>query len=102
MKTPYDYAELIQRLRALSAHELDVLSLRFGLDGGECKNVSDTSKILEVTRERVRIIEARVVRKLRQSPPFIPSTGWSQEGVHRLLQFIWPEQELDGEEVRKG
>ena len=54
---------------ALDEREALVLRLRFGLDGeGPC-SLEEISQRLNVTRERVRQLEARALRKLREAGP---------------------------------
>ncbi len=52
-------------LATLSPRERDVLRLRYGLDDGRMKTLEDIGQIFEVTRERIRQIEAKALRKLR-------------------------------------
>lgn len=52
-------------LSTLSEREAKVLILRFGLDGGDQKTLEDVGKVFGVTRERIRQIEAKALRKLR-------------------------------------
>lgn len=54
-------------LSRLSERERKILHLRYGLSGGESHTLQEVGKIMQVTRERVRQIEAKAVRKL-QSP----------------------------------
>ena len=49
----------------LMEHEKKVITLRFGLDGENAKTLEETGKELNVTRERIRQIEAKALRKLR-------------------------------------
>ena len=42
-----------------------VLRLRFGLDDGKMRTLEDVGKVFNVTRERIRQIEAKALRKLR-------------------------------------
>lgn len=49
----------------LADRERDVLVARFGLEDGTPRNVEETSKRLGISRDRVRIIEARALNKLR-------------------------------------
>ena len=52
-------------LHSLPAQERQVLELRFGLHGGESWTLEEVSEVLDVTRERIRQIEAKALRKLR-------------------------------------
>ena len=45
--------------------EENVLRLRFGLDDGKMRTLEDVGKVFNVTRERIRQIEAKALRKLR-------------------------------------
>ena len=82
---PFDYLELSPRptdgvsrellatlLRSLLAElpvrEREVLVLRYGLDGGRVHTLEELGKRFNVTRERIRQIEIRAIRKL-QTPP---------------------------------
>lgn len=52
-------------LHTLSERERRVLIMRFGLDDGKSKTLEDVGKEFNVTRERIRQIEAKAIRKLR-------------------------------------
>ncbi len=52
-------------LSTLSPRERDVLRLRYGLDDGRMKTLEEIGQIFNVTRERIRQIEAKALRKLR-------------------------------------
>ncbi len=52
-------------LDTLSTRERDVLRLRYGLDDGRMKTLEEIGQIFNVTRERIRQIEAKALRKLR-------------------------------------
>lgn len=52
-------------LDTLTKREQQILRLRFGLDDGRAKTLEEVSSIFNVTRERIRQIEAKALRKLR-------------------------------------
>ena len=52
-------------LATLTERERKVLSLRFGLEDGHAKTLEEVGKEFNVTRERIRQIEAKALRKLR-------------------------------------
>ena len=57
--------ELQGVLGTLTEREEKVLRLRFGLDDGQCRTLEEVGQIFGVTRERIRQIEAKALRKLR-------------------------------------
>ena len=54
-------------IEILTPKEKTVITLRFGLDGTEPKTLEEVSKDYKVTRERIRQIEAKAIRKLHKS-----------------------------------
>ena len=52
-------------LETLTPREEKVLRLRFGLDDGHQRTLEEVGKEFQVTRERIRQIEAKALRKLR-------------------------------------
>jgi RNA polymerase primary sigma factor len=70
--SPEEYAtiemlkeELSGVLMTLTDREEKVLRLRFGLNDGQCRTLEEVGQIFNVTRERIRQIEAKALRKLR-------------------------------------
>lgn len=57
--------QLLGVLDTLTAREEKVLRLRFGLDDGRARTLEEVGKEFNVTRERIRQIEAKALRKLR-------------------------------------
>ena len=60
-------------LSHLSDQEREVLRLRFGLDGEERHTLAEIGRRLEVSRERVRQVELKALRKLRNLTRRLPS-----------------------------
>ena len=72
IENPVDYTtrvvlreQLDEVLDTLTDREENVLRLRFGLDDGKMRTLEDVGKVFDVTRERIRQIEAKALRKLR-------------------------------------
>ena len=57
--------QLVEVLGTLTDREQKVLRLRFGLDDGRARTLEEVGKEFSVTRERIRQIEAKALRKLR-------------------------------------
>ena len=72
IENPVDYTtrvvlreQLDEVLDTLTDREENVLRLRFGLDDAKMRTLEDVGKVFNVTRERIRQIEAKALRKLR-------------------------------------
>ncbi len=57
--------QLLEVLHTLTPREENVLKLRFGLEDGRPKTLEEVGKVFNITRERIRQIEAKALRKLR-------------------------------------
>lgn len=57
--------QLSEVLHTLTPREEHVLKLRFGLDDGRTRTLEEVGKVFNITRERIRQIEAKALRKLR-------------------------------------
>ena len=57
--------QLVEVLSTLTEREQKVLCLRFGLEDGKARTLEEVGKEFNVTRERIRQIEAKALRKLR-------------------------------------
>mmetsp|Transcript_6629 Transcript_6629/g.6799 ORF Transcript_6629/g.6799 Transcript_6629/m.6799 type:complete len:175 (-) Transcript_6629:69-593(-) len=100
-QTPDDFAEidcLREDIRSvvseLSAKERDVLVLRFGLDDGSAKTIGESSKLLGISKDRVRLVEARALNKLRH-----PGRNHKLKG-YMDVSSDESEEELDHDDVR--
>lgn len=59
------HEQLMESLETLTEREQQVLRLRFGLDDGRPRTLEEVGRVFHVTRERIRQIEAKALRKLR-------------------------------------
>ena len=57
--------QLVEVLSTLTPREEKVLKLRFGIEDGRTRTLEEVGKEFNVTRERIRQIEAKALRKLR-------------------------------------
>ncbi len=57
--------QLLEVLHTLTPREENVLKLRFGLEDGRPRTLEEVGKAFDITRERIRQIEAKALRKLR-------------------------------------
>jgi RNA polymerase primary sigma factor len=71
-ENPYDMAssnllreKIVEVLDSLAPREKEVLFLRFGIKDGYSRTLEEVGKIFKVTRERIRQIEAKALRKMR-------------------------------------
>jgi RNA polymerase primary sigma factor len=75
-------AKLSDVLTSLSERERQVLELRFGLSDGYARTLEEVGKQFKVTRERIRQIEAKALRKIRHPTRLRQLQGFlEQEGV---------------------
>ena len=59
------HEQLLEVLKTLTPREESVLKLRFGLEDGRPRTLEEVGKVFDITRERIRQIEAKALRKLR-------------------------------------
>ena len=67
------HEQLGRWLSHLSEQEQNVLQLRFGLEGNERHTLAEIGRMMEVSRERVRQVELKALRKLRNLTRRLPS-----------------------------
>ena len=81
-------------LDSLTGRERRVLQLRFGLEDGRARTLEEVGKEFNVTRERIRQIEAKALRKLRHPSPQPQAQGLpgvsAGRGYHRGRRRRWP------------
>lgn len=70
--------------------QIQLLNLRFGLEDGEARRLAKVAKEFEITRERIRQVEARILRVLRH--PSRPRF---------LVRFLLPTPEQEAENLRR-
>ena len=58
--------QLLEVLNSLTPREQKVIMLRYGIEDGHSRTLEDVGKEFNVTRERIRQIEAKALKKLRQ------------------------------------
>lgn len=56
---------IMDLIETLTPREQQILKLRFGFEDGECHLLEEVGKEFKVTREKIRQIEAKALRKLR-------------------------------------
>lgn len=80
---------LLSRLDRLDSRERTILELRFGLEGQTPMTLKEVGRRLGVTREWVRKIEVRAVRKLDENwKPAAPTRRRSNTPVNRVAAFL--------------
>lgn len=58
--------QIAEVLETLTDREQQVIRLRFGLDDGHQRTLEEVGKLFNVTRERIRQIEAKAIRRIKQ------------------------------------
>ena len=74
-----------ESFRDLDVREQQVLRMRYGLHGQQPQTLSDIGKVLRVTRERIRQIEAGAMSKLRQPEHAARFVQFFQDSSERLM-----------------
>jgi RNA polymerase sigma factor (sigma-70 family) len=62
--TPKDFLEWGRTFAVLSANQRKVLRLRYGFEDGAARTLAEVAKVMNISRERVRQIEARAIDKI--------------------------------------
>ena len=76
--------QLVEVLGTLTEREQKVLCLRFGLEDGRARTLEEVGKEFDVTRERIRQIEAKALRKLRSLRSAFASI-WTNAAYNRIV-----------------
>lgn len=85
-----DFRKVVFNSGILTEREALVVALRFGFDGGKVYTLEEIGQQLNVTRERIRQIEAKAIRKLRHNRNVKPFDSKSPESGMKL-QFVKPQ-----------
>jgi RNA polymerase primary sigma factor len=79
------YSKLAEKvdsvLNTLTAREKRVIQKRFGFEGGQVQTLSEIGKAFDVTRERIRQIETKALRKLKH-PTRLKALGASASDLN--------------------
>lgn len=70
METKEQAEQINESLECLSYREREIIKLRFGLGDGFTYTLTEVGRIFRVSRERLRMVEARALRKLRSHPNY--------------------------------
>ena len=80
--------QLVEVLGTLTEREQKVLRLRFGLDDGRARTLEEVGKEFNVTRERIRQIEAKALRKLRHPSRSRKSVSYTHLRAHETDSYL--------------
>ncbi len=85
--TQFNPNELIFSLfKNLSTKERDILNRRFGLAGKEKETLEEIGKYYQITRERIRQVEAATIKKLREIDDFHKQIEVAEHNISRLIE----------------
>ena len=83
-------ANIEEVLSTLTAREALVLRMRYGLDDGEAKTLDQVAHSFNLTRERIRQIEAKALRKLRHPSRARKIDIYRDEKIHHISEPLFP------------
>lgn len=80
---PLDRAlrDYMQALSGATGPRLDALLMRFGWDGLPPRTLDECARVVNVSRERMRQIQARIMEKKPHNPVFLPALDWALEAL---------------------
>ncbi len=91
--------QLEEVMNTLTPREAKVLKLRFGLEDGKARTLEEVGREFDVTRERIRQIEAKALRKLRHPSRSKKLRDYQQLGREPSPEEIAAEMEMPVEKV---
>lgn len=80
-------AEIMRALKTLPSREREILTLRYGLNNGYDYTLEEIGRLLKITRERVRQIEAKALAKLRKAARFQRLANYVGDGEAVVADF---------------
>lgn len=84
-------------LRSLTYREREIIKLRYGLGDGYSYTLEETGRIFKVTRERIRQIESKALRKLQHETRADHLRGFMEAMLPNSGPFTTPAEELTGD-----
>lgn len=76
--------QIQQVLMRLDDREREIIKLRFGLSDGQERTLEEIGQLKGVTRERIRQIEAKALRKLKHPARYLPLEGYLEDTTDRV------------------
>jgi len=83
-------------LKSLTYREREIIRLRYGLGDGYSYTLEETGRIFKVTRERIRQIESKALKKLQHTTRSTHLKGFVQDFMPTDAEMIVPNEELVG------
>ena len=72
-KNEFSKEQILEKIDRLTPREQKIIRLRYGIDDGKKRTLAEVGEIFGVTRERIRQIEKRILRKLKKPFKIMPT-----------------------------